>query len=329
MEPFHTLIFSATDSSKIVSSEIIQELWSGYGKIVRLHLQGGNYPSVIAKHIVFPDAVNHPRGWNTDLSHQRKVKSYAVEQQWYEKYAHQCNDLCRVPRLLTQENRGGEQFILLEDLNASGYSVRKEWLTKDQAKVCLEWLANFHALFMHTEPKGLWEIGTYWHLDTRPDEWEAMTNSPLKLNAKEVDNLLNNCKFQTLVHGDAKVANFCFSEDVSQVTAVDFQYVGGGCGMKDVAYFLGSCLSENDCERYEQELLECYFSALQKGLAEHHPAIDFREIEKEYRSLYPMTWADFNRFLLGWMPTHRKLNAYSQKMTDTALKMLEKKEGSS
>ena len=65
-----------------------------------------------------------------------------------------------------------------------------------------------------------------------------------------------NCKFKTIVHGDAKLANFCFSHDLSNVAAVDFQYVGGGCGMKDVAYFLGSCLNDQELRTTENELLD-------------------------------------------------------------------------
>jgi Ser/Thr protein kinase RdoA (MazF antagonist) len=62
------------------------------------------------------------------------------------------------------------------------------------------------------------------------------------VKAAVIDQVLNNCSYQTIVHGDAKLANFCFSKE-GAVSAVDFQYVGGGCGMKDVAYFLGSCLT--------------------------------------------------------------------------------------
>ena len=56
---------------------------SGYGSIKRYNLKGSDYTSVIVKHVE-PDQGAHPRGWNTDLSHQRKLKSYQVELNWYE-----------------------------------------------------------------------------------------------------------------------------------------------------------------------------------------------------------------------------------------------------
>mgnify|MGYP000093138504 CR=1 FL=1 len=93
-----------------------------------------------------------------------------------------------------------------------------------------------------------------------------MTDDELRAAAPVLDARLNDCTFRTFVHGDAKVANFCFSDD-GRVAAVDFQYVGGGCGMKDVAYFIGSCLDESECERREASLLDAYFSALKEALA--------------------------------------------------------------
>ena len=74
-----------------------------------------------------------------------------------------------------------------------------------------------------------------------------MKDSPLKENAFLIDEKLYQSSFKTIVHGDAKLANFCFTKDGCRSAAVDFQYVGGGCGMKDVAYFLGSCLTEEEC----------------------------------------------------------------------------------
>lgn len=189
-------------------------------------------------------------------------------------------------------------------------------------KVCLKWLANFHITFLLHEPKGLWEVGTYWHLKTRPDEFEKMKHQELKSKAQLIDDVLNQCKYQTIVHGDAKLANFCFSENGEQVAAVDFQYVGGGCGMKDIAYFLGSCLSSSECALYEKELLNFYFSALKKALESSILNIDFSVLEKEWRTMYPIACTDFTRFLLGWMPSHQKINNYNLNLMNSVLSSL-------
>jgi len=106
------------------------------------------------------------------------------------------------------------------------------------------------------------------------------------------------------------------------VAAVDFQYVGGGCGMRDVSYFLGSCLSPEDCFRYEEELLKHYFNELTKALIEFNINININHIEKEWRALYPLATADFVRFLKGWMPQHQKINNYSLKAVNKAIMQL-------
>jgi len=203
----------------------------------------------------------------------------------------------------------------MEDLDASGYPERRHNLSSAELRACLSWLAHFHATFMNQKPDGLWDQGTYWHLATRPDELEELTDFKLKNAAHKIDQLLEDAQYTTLVHGDAKVANFCFSSCETRVAAVDFQYVGGGCGMKDVAYLFSSCLDENECERRESQLLDYYFNELTSALAEYQPAINTLEVEKEWRDLYPVAWADFYRFLQGWSPGHWKIHPYSQKLT--------------
>lgn len=302
--------------------EVIQKLWGGYGHIKRMQQLNPPFQTFIVKEIEFPSKSEHPRGWNTDRSHQRKVKSYLIEMEWYNKWASLCKEECYVPKCYSTSVCESKKELILEDLNAIGYSLRKSSLSIVEAKLCLDWLASFHANFMNEKPNNLWRIGTYWHLSTRPDEFDAMEEGPLKRHAIEIDNRLNSSQFQTIVHGDAKVANFCFSRDMKKVAAVDFQYVGGGCGMKDVAYFLGSCLSEKECEKYEEELLNHYFSTLKVALLKKDHAFPYLELEKEWRELYSFAWADFIRFLLGWVPSHQKINAYSEKMVEHSLKAL-------
>lgn len=306
--------FSAQSAEEL---ETVQSLWSGYGKISRWQLTGADIKSVIVKKIQAPTQQHHPKGWNSSFSHNRKMKSYQIEMNFYESYALSCDTYCAVPKCYEVKRVEGEQLLFLEDLNESGYSKRRSELNLNELKVCLSWLANFHATFLQLKPEGLWEVGTYWHLSTRPEELEKMEGGWLKSNAKAIDQKLSAANFQTLVHGDAKVANFCFSDDMKKVAAVDFQYVGGGCGMKDLIYLMSSCLSAEECEMYEEEILQYYFKELSSALDRNHKNITFKDLEIEWRALYHYAWADFVRFLRGWSPEHYKLNDYSERMVNT------------
>ena len=320
------VVLQAARARTIVDTEIVQSLWSGYGQIVRCRLEGGVQPSVIVKHVRFPDQRHHPYGWSSDRSHQRKLQSYQVETMWYDRYAQVCSDASRVPRCLTLKTRADEVIMVLEDLDASGFAGRHQQVSQVELDACLSWLASFHATFMGERPEGLWATGTYWHLATRPDELDALSDGPLKAAAATIDQRLANSPFQTFVHGDAKLANFCFSADGSQAAAVDFQYVGGGCGMKDVAYFISSCLDEDDSESMGPDLLERYFGLLSDALARSGKALDFAALEADWRALYPVAWTDFYRFLQGWSPGHWKLHRYSERLAREVLEALDEPE---
>lgn len=311
---FQASILSATGASGIEITELIQELWSGYGQILRIKLKGTSPSTVIAKHICLPSNANHPRGWNSNLSHQRKLKSYQVETEWYRHWSQHCGTDCRIPKLISFAQTEDETLLILEDLDAAGYPSRLTSVSSNQLNSCIDWLANFHATFMGEKPRGLWKTGTYWHLATRSEELDALDDLPLKNAAPIIDRILSEARYQTLVHGDAKLANFCFSESGDQVAAVDFQYVGGGCGMKDLAYFIGSCLDEASCEKHESQLLDRYFNSLRIALGNKHPSIDPTAVENEWRTLFPIAWTDFHRFLKGWSPGHWKINSYSERL---------------
>jgi hypothetical protein len=309
------------DFEYITSIETIQSLWSGYGSLNRVYLHGYEQASVVVKDIRAPQAAHHPRGWNTDVGHLRKLHSYEVEARWYRHYNHQCDQACRTPRFLGHKKFIDHTLLVLEDLNGAGYNQRKQTLSINELHTCLDWLAAFHAQFMGSKSDGLWEIGTYWQLDTRQAEWEAMAHGPLKEKAIAIHQKLNNACFQTLVHGDAKYANFCFSPS-GEVAAVDFQYVGRGCGMKDVAYLLSCIEGGIQDQDQEAELLGHYFSTLWHCLSKATPNISFSELESEWRELYAFACADFERFLQGWAPGHWKSNNYAQRQVDRIVDVL-------
>lgn len=277
-----------TGAASARQGERIQSLWAGYGEIVRVHLIGAAAPSVVVKWVKPPAA----RGAVDDRSHTRKCRSYEVESRWYQTLARRCDATCRVAALLGHRTSAGASLLVLEDLDAAGWSTRRRVAGRSELDACLAWLAAFHARFLGLAPSGLWEEGTYWHLATRPDELAAIDDAALRAAAPALDARLCDARFRTIVHGDAKLANFCFSSsNVGSVAAVDFQYVGGGCGMKDVAYLL--CGRGRDAEA---AALDVYFRHLRGAL----PATDSAALEQEWRGLYAIACADFYRFLAGW-----------------------------
>jgi len=315
-------LLDALQATTVTISEPLQSLWGGQGSIVSITSDSLNHPVAVLK-MIRPDRdASHPRGWNSDASFQRKEQSYVVECCWYEHYAHHCSEQCKVPDALGVLASPDQRLILLEDLTPR-YPVRCTRLEPEQVYVCLSWLAHFHAQFLRKETPGLWPQGNYWHLATRKDEFAAMADGGVKQAAQQLDHRLRASAFQTLLHGDAKVANFCFSGDLTRVAAVDFQYVGQGCGMSDLAYLLGSCLSESDCLHNEHLLLDQYFAALSDAMAADWSARDCLAIEQEWRDLYDVAWTDFYRFLLGWMPEHPKINLYTQRVAERALMNLD------
>ena len=324
------ILLKLSDADKIHAIEPLQDLWSNYGQLLRIHLSNGSIDSLIIKQIQLTKADaelnKHPKGWGSTLSHQRKLQSYQVESQWYKNYAQYCTNDCPVPTCLHVENSSNDILIILSDLHQQGFPVHKTYaqqtLAKHEINSVLFWLAHFHACFMQSEHEGLWPIGSYWHLGTRPEELAALTDTKLKQAAAQLDESLNNCPYQSLIHGDAKLANFCFSEDGQQAAAVDFQYVGQGCGMKDVAYFIGSCVSNEDCFALEKPLLDYYFEILKAALQQYQPQLDAEAVEQCWRKYYVLAWADFQRFIKGWSPQHWKIGSYSEAVTERALKQL-------
>jgi hypothetical protein len=266
----------------------LQRLWRGYGEVRRVHLVGAAVPSVVVKHVRPPPASPG------DHDHARKLRSYAVETAWYRDHAGRLPPDVRVPRLFAARERGDERWLVLEDLDAAGFPDRRRDLDDEDMGRTLRWIAGLHATFVGELPPGLWERGTYWHVQTRPAELARMSPGPLRDAAGALDRTLRGARFQTVVHGDAKPANLCFGH--AGVAALDFQYVGGGPGIVDVAYLL-SCKSPRWRARNTERSLAAYFAELRPRL----PAgVDAGALEAEWRELYDVAWADFARFLAGW-----------------------------
>ncbi|MEJ7602296.1 MAG: phosphotransferase [Kofleriaceae bacterium] len=263
----------------------IQSLWRGYGELFRVELDGGSVPTAIVKWV-------RPPATADSVSDARKRRSYEVEGTFYRDCAARTDDTCRVARLYGSRTVGDERMFVIEDLDAAGFPIRHHDAGPTGLAACLRWLAAFHARFLADPCDGLWPEGTYWHLATRKSELTVIEDTALRGLAPALDARLAAARFQTLLHGDPKEANFCFARDDQRVAAVDFQYAGRGCAMKDVAYLLHGRADDDERE------LAFYFAQLRAA----QPAADLDALEAEWRELYPIARLDFCRFLAGWHP---------------------------
>jgi serine/threonine protein kinase len=181
-------------------------------------------------------------------------------------------------------------------------SSKANFNEKEYIRAVLKWLATLHASYWGdervdtiVEESGLQQQGSYWYLDTRPDEHGSMPNhgweGRLKRAARAIDNRLKRDSMQCLIHGDAKDANVMVTDD-GDVVMCDFQYCGKGPPSKDLAYFFCSSVNAKD----EGAALQFYLDELTKRLP---PGAQAPTIAELIDSL-ELAYADFTRFMSGW-----------------------------
>ena len=288
---------------KLTDSSI--SLWSGCGQI-----QSGFFNSkpVILKLSEIPENIKHQVISQSDFAKQRKDKSYLNELNFYN------NPICKLayenvrPHCYFAKRIDASNVLILEDFKSKGFqNIDDHKLEHIYAVV--KWLAQFHAqgfTLMKSEPSPL---GGYWHLETRPDEFEKMEFIDLKNKARYLADSLYKASYQTLIHGDSKLANYAFDRNYS-VLGYDFQYVGTGIGLQDVMLFMTSVFDGDACAKYESSILNLYFENLNKALSNTMSIKECELLEHEWRTLWPIVWSDFYRFLNGWKPEHKKISLF-------------------
>ena len=120
--------------------------------------------SLIVKSVHLPKQTTHPRGWSGKLGHKRKIRSYQVESAWYRDFAPRFANCCPMPTAFHLESPEHGFLLVLSDLDAAGYSARPTSLENRDLAPYLSWLATFHALGLTSSIEGLWNPGSYWHL---------------------------------------------------------------------------------------------------------------------------------------------------------------------
>lgn len=267
-------------------------LWAGMGSIL---LVDGR---VVVKRVTFPKSDS--RG---DV---RKIESYRHEAAFYARHA---------PKLLAPPHSLELPRPLLVQADDKGLSLCMSRLdgtppagdlSDAEAHAAARWLATLHAAYWGiTEEKldGLQLQGTYWYLDTRPDELDSMPRrgweARLRLAARAIDLRLKHDALQTVVHGDAKDANMLFSRAPGgevRAQLCDFQYCGRAPPSKDLAYFF-ACACGVTGRPAEATLLEAYHATLATALREK--GVQPPPLEWLCASV-DVAYADLARFMSGW-----------------------------
>jgi aminoglycoside phosphotransferase (APT) family kinase protein len=284
---------SSISSSKIAVDSLCR-LWGGMGYVYNVSI--GDIEIIVKR--VSPLPKHQKRISQGD---KRKADSYQVEANFYEHLAMYLLEekALDIPRRYHVERDDGV-IICMSKLTGHVRSIDQE-----ETFAVLKWLATLHAATwgdMATtavEKYGLQPVGSYWHLDTRPDEHMSMRNSGwngrLKRAARAIDERLKRDKMQCCVHGDAKDANMLFHHDREKnnlrVSMYDFQYCGKSPPTKDLAYFL--CVAAHDNDR---KYVEYYHEQLLKCLGPN----DYRPTWKELDDSLQLAYCDWARFMAGW-----------------------------
>jgi hypothetical protein len=298
-------------------SDELHKLWGDCGAVIKAEV---NEQLAVIKYSCIPTTIKHPHISQTPFAKARKAKSYCVERSFYQRYV--CHLPCSTltPELLLADQNGAENILVFKDFSVQGFHAVTE-VDLDSLKQVIAWLARFHATFIwcDNEPEhiNLWQQGGYWHLATRPDEFENMAQSDIKFNATKLEDILVNQTFKTLIHGDAKLANFAINGH--SVIGYDFQYVGKGVGLQDIMLLFTSVFDSEQLYLYEKPLLAFYFSELNSALENKFEQDMRSEIEHQWRRIWPVIWSDFYRFLLGWNPNHVKINHYMREQASRVL----------
>jgi Phosphotransferase enzyme family len=309
----NTTTISLHDASDL-QVQTMCSLWSGMGHIYKVTLpttssndkrtaSGTAVVQLVVKHVAPPRSLQQSKG------DRRKADSYQIEANFYEKLAPLLirDHGLRLPEpFLVERDSGKAKNEIVIVMSHIEQSKSADLLNEVFVKAVLEWLATLHASYWGAERVdaivdrvGLQNIGSYWHLDTRPEEHESMPNKGwegrLKRAARAIDERLKRDTLQCLIHGDTKDANMLFSENnIGEpiATLCDFQYCGKGPPTKDLAYFFCSSASLDD----EEAALEFYLEQLIKRL----PADAMPPTMEELKDSLELAYCDFYRFMSGW-----------------------------
>lgn len=187
--------------------------------------------------------------------------------------------------------------IAMEDIGHLRPLNQLEGVSLSDAKVLLEKLADFHAMWWGSPKLANFAevfqpISNPTYHAVLPMLWtggwpnvEEHAGHLIPDNVREIggiwaekcpwmlDNLMTPT---TMCHGDYRADNIMFNGD--EPTVIDFQIVGTGSGIYDVGYFISQSIDTEVRRGHDKELLDVYLSRLEK----HGIEVDRAEAWRQY-----------------------------------------------
>ncbi len=176
-----------------------------------------------------------------------------------------------------------EHALLLEDLGGLREFTQVDGCSADEARLIVEHLGRAHAHWWETERLQ----GSDWlpSVEQGASQWEPYTQAGWELFAERIvpridpafaairervaeryGDLLRKgaASASTLVHGDFRLENLMMGERGSEdeLVILDWQLIGWGSGLRDLAYFVGQNLAPEVRQEAEGELVELYDATL-------------------------------------------------------------------
>ncbi|OTA23215.1 hypothetical protein BTJ68_14329 [Hortaea werneckii EXF-2000] len=248
---------------------ILQRLWAGYGHICHIEAapvdngrttDGGTLSSFILKLVSPPPTSSSQTSSSTeDEGHLRKLISYQVEQYFYTHLAASLpadvavaaceGSIHHQPSAGDDGEENGAQptiALMLEDLR-EGFPIageKRTALEEQHVFAALDWLAKFHG-YLATRRKEYADL-----LEDADSEWSSALCRPVpsvdaslaelvaqvlspNVSSQATSSAIS--AYETLIHGDVKSENLFANTEGSAVAFFDFQYVGMGLGVCDLA----------------------------------------------------------------------------------------------
>lgn len=240
------------DAVEDVAYKSVCRLWEGMGHIYEVsfvttgrRIIGPRRPHRFIVKSVVPPPPSRP-GRGRCYGDERKARSYVIESNFYMHLAPSLllgddGDGMRMPVPYHVEHDVDNDRVLICMSVLDGLPSRYG-LDDIDVKSVLRWLSKFHSRTWHAKldhdmliANGIVQpIGSYWHLETRPDEHGNMSNKGwegrLKMAAWAIHERLRRDDMQCFIHGDVKDANMHFANDDDGggrvVGMYDFQYCG-------------------------------------------------------------------------------------------------------